>query len=80
MSLAGARIRLTDRTRWKPIEAAPRDRDILLWVNGPFIGRWQERDGGQWCEKLTGVILDPVRFWADISPPTGLPPSKANDA
>ena len=57
---------------WRSIDSAPKDRELLLWVHGPFIGRWLARYGGQWFEKTSGIILEPVRYWAELNSPASV--------
>jgi hypothetical protein len=46
----------------------PIDRELLMWVHGPFIGHW---DGSQgvWVEKMSRAHLAPIRYWAYITAP-----------
>lgn len=46
----------------------PVDRELLLWVYGPFVGQWDAVDG-IWVDKTSREPVCPVRFWAYITPP-----------
>jgi len=45
-------------TDWKPIETAPRDRNILLWRNGRI-------DIGFWCDDK--YAKNPRPYWHSIT-------------
>jgi hypothetical protein len=69
---------------WKPIETAPKDRDIVLWVpeRGPDIGRWDMQPFHKlpkpyWVasgsERMFGVAwmrAHQPTHWCEITQPT----------
>ena len=61
----------TTASAWRPIETAPRDRDILLhvdWEPMTVIGYWSH-DLGCWCCRWTEEPMpgfEPMTHWAEI--------------
>lgn len=56
---------------WKTIESAPKDREIVLWVNFsdgtcPVRAKWEDNEwGGSWIDILEdcGIDHDIIAHW-----------------